>query len=406
MAAIPGNHHETRDKIKRVQELLDQEIERVNDLKNLLLIAEEKVTQLKGELDEYHARITPTPINSCPAEILSIIFRISIPEDANVRHMGHLLLVCKRWYTLVVNDPQMWNTINIFAPAQWDMRSWSYSTRLYVESCIERSRATRLNINLDFTLLQTTKEQIIKRLCYGFAHFPPSAQTDIEYDVVEDWLNNLDYEELEDDTNTTVECLPNHAIQLIAELVGVDENIMQRWESFTLWFPDDVELLRAVWEQLAPNTINVSRLHLIGSFLDDLSESYVEEHDALPKLHLPQVKDLRIDALPGWDRFLSFDPSSLHKLSVSTLFEKDFCSEIGRFDQLRTLTLLSNVWDEPIATDEDLPNSIYLPMLQELVLVGCFTNLDAVKFDLPRLERLVVDDPSIQDLRYAYGSAA
>jgi hypothetical protein len=168
MAAVSGNNHEIRNKIKQVQELLDQEIERVNDLKKLLSIAEEKVTRLTGELDEYHARITPTPINSCPAEILSMIFRLSITEDYDSRHMGRLLLVYKRWYTLVVNDPQMWNTVNISTPTRWDMRSWSDSTRLYVKSCIERNRATSLSINLNFILLQTTKQQLVERLRYGF----------------------------------------------------------------------------------------------------------------------------------------------------------------------------------------------------------------------------------------------
>jgi len=49
------------------------------------------------------------------------------------------------------------------------------------------------------------------------------------------------------------------------------------------------------------------------------------------------------------------------------------------------------MWEAFIAIDRDLANRIYLPMLQELVLVGFFTNLDAVKLDLPSLRRLVVE---------------
>jgi hypothetical protein len=388
MAAIPGNNHEIRHKIKQVQELLDQEIERVNDLKNLLSIAEEKVTQLKRELDEYHARIAPTPINGCPLEILSMIFRLSIPECDTIRHMGHLLLVCKRWYTLVVKDPQMWNTIIFSTPMQWDMRSWSDSTRLYVESCVERSRATSLNINLNFFLLQTTKEQLIERLHYGFFQLPFCTPTEGEGDLVEDWLGNLDYEGLEDDVDTTFNCLPNHAIELIEKLAGVDEAIVERWESFTLWFPPGNHLFSAIWEQLAPKTINLSRLHLIGLCWDDLCDSYAEDDDAIPILNLPQVKDLMIRTLYGWDRFLSFDPSSLHKLSVNTSFEEEFFLEIGRFDQLRTLTLSPGNY---LLMAKGCPHRIYLPVLQELVLLGYFINLDAVKFDLPRLKRLVIE---------------
>jgi F-box-like len=388
MAAMPGNHH---DMIKRVQELLDQEIERVNDLKNLLSIAEENVTQLKGELDEYHARITPTPINSCPSEILSMIFKLYVPEDDDdTWHKGQLLLVCKRWYTLVVNDPTMWTTINIFAPPRWGMRSWSDSTRSYLESCVERSRAMSLNIDLNFTLLQTTSEQLIERLRWGFFQLPSCTPTEDGGELIEGWLRNLYYGDLEDDVNTTFDCLPNHAIELIAKLAGMDEDIMERCESFTLWFPSAIQLCSAMWEQLAPQTINLSRLHLISLCWDKLLSSYYEDDNAVPKLSLPQVNDIRIGALYGWDRFLSFDPSSLHKLSVNTSFEKDFFSEIGRFDQLQTLTLLPSMSNKSVIMDRDLPNRVYLPVLQELVLLGYFINLDAVKFHLPRLKRLVV----------------
>jgi len=395
MATVPGNNHEIRDKIKQVQELLDQETERVNDLKNLLSIAEEKVTQLKGELDEYHARITPTPINSCPAEILSMIFRLSIPERDNIRHMGRLLLVCKQWYTLVMNDPQMWSTIKILAPAQWDMRFWSDSTRSYVESCIERSRTTGLNIDINFSSLQSTKEQLIERLHYGFFHLRSSSQTEVDHEFIDEWLDGLDYEELEDDTETTVDCLPDHAIELIEKLVGVDEDVMRRWEGFILWFPSrSTRLFSAIWEQLAPKTINVSRLHLIGVSWYALHRNYdynSEDGETIPILSLPQVKDLRTGALYGWDRFLSFDPSSLHKLSVDGSLEKGFFEEIGRFDQLRILTLSPSMGNNYLLMAKNRPHRIYLPVLQELVLLGYFRTLDAVKFDLPRLKRLVVE---------------
>jgi hypothetical protein len=280
--------------------------------------------------------------------------------------------------------------IKILAPAQWNMRSWSDSTRSYVESCVERSCATSLNINLNFILLQTTKEQLIERLRWGFFQLPSCTPAEDGGELIEDWLGNVYYGDLEDDIDTTFDCLPNYAVELIAKLAGVDEDVMERWESFTLWFPSAIQLCSAIWEQLAPKTISLSRLHLIGLCWNYLCESYAEDDKAVPKLCLPQVKDLRIGALYGWDRFLSFDPSSLHKLSVNTGFEMQFFSEIGRFDQLRTLTLLPSISYGHSVMDRYLQNRIYLPVLQELVLLGDFMDLGAVKFDLPRLKRLVI----------------
>jgi len=90
----------------------------------------------------------------------------------------------------------MWNTIEFSAPAQWDMLSWSNSTCLYVESCVERSRAMGLNIDLNFLSLQTTEEQLVERLHYGFFYLPSSSQTEVSSDLIREWLGVLDYGDL------------------------------------------------------------------------------------------------------------------------------------------------------------------------------------------------------------------
>jgi F-box-like len=385
MASISGKSCETRDKIKRVQESLDQEIERVKELKNLLSISEAKVTQLKAELAEYKETIAPTDINRCPPEILSIIFKLSVAEDGNIHHIGRLLFVCRRWHALVMNDSQMWNYIRICVPEKWDMESWSRSTRLYIDSCVERSHVTSLSIELDFRALRTTEQQIMEMMRYGFLQLSASK---VDHDLIYDWLEGLNYDRLEDHHEMMAPCLPGHAVDLIDGLVGIGGEAVLRWESFTLLFPSSDVLATMIWQRVAPNVSNLSRIHLIGVDWADLYWGYYDMEEGATILSLPQVKDLRMKELTRCERFISFDPSSIQRLAVELAFEEEFFSQLARFSQLRILTLETPGIPEDTEIDDIVTNRISIPTLEELVLIGEFHYLFTVKFDLPNLKRI------------------
>jgi hypothetical protein len=393
MASISAHNHDTRNKIKRVQELLDQEIERVTELKNLLSVSEERVAQLERELDEYKGSISPTPINSCPPEILSMIFKLSMPEGANFRHLGHLLLVCRKWNGLILNDPNMWNRISLVSPRKWDIKSWASSTRSYLELCVERSRASRLDIELHFGFLQTVKQQLIDRLYLGFFHLSSDNQEEKDSDLLDEWLESLDFYHLESDLcSTTKDCLPDHAVHLIKVLAGMDRGVVQRWERLTITFPASGHMTLEIWQEIAPHTANLSHLEIIDLDWEDFLEIYAEQDEddplSIPIWSIPQIKTLEIKTLIGWHRFLSLDPSSLRGLTVDMSLEEEFFSQIAQFSGLDTLTLVSPIFDADAPLDPSIQARISLPRLEELVIHGEYDGLDAVKWELPSLKRL------------------
>jgi hypothetical protein len=236
MAATLEATHKTSDRIKQVQKRLDEEFERITELKSLLTAAEKQVERLQGELAEYQAADTPSPINDCPPEILSMIFKLSIvgsPEYA-----AQLLLVCQEGYNLIINDLQMWKTISIYVPdEEWDILSWAESTRDFVTTCLERSGSARLNIELDFTCLQTTKKQFIDRMHEGFWGIPSSSRSDVDHDFISAYLGMLDYDPLIEGLDASFDCMPDHALDLIDDLVGSEGEVMERWDSFIISFP-------------------------------------------------------------------------------------------------------------------------------------------------------------------------
>jgi F-box-like len=381
--------HETSDRIKQVQKLLDEEFERIKELKGLLTAAEKKVEGLQGELAKHQAANTPCPINDCPPEILSMIFKLSIvgsPEYA-----AQLLLVCKEWYNLVINDPQMWNTISIYVPdEEWDILSWAETTSSFVTHCLERSGSARLNIELDFTCLQTTKKQLIDRMHEGFWCIPSSSSgSDVDHDFISAYLGTLDYDHLIGNLDASYDCIPDHALDLIDELVGPEGEVIERWDSLIILFPtlDHDVLTPMIWEKLVYPAPNLSCLHLIQFKPQSLYTGPLAE--PLLVWQVPRIKQLKIKGLNDLGQCLSFDHASVESLSVEMTLGNDFSSQLGQFATLKSLTL-SPDYGMVETTSHDAPCSISLPRLQELVLDGVFDDLGGVEFNLPSLQRLVL----------------
>lgn len=383
------------NKVKHIQSLLEREIERVNELKRLLATAEQEVERLKRELAECQQATSSAVISNCPSEILSMIFELSISDGRDVVQIGRLLLVCKHWHAVVINDPYIWNRIHISVPVQWDIRSWSRSTESYIKCCIERSRNSRLHINLNFSGLYTIRQQIAERVQYGFLNLSPIAQSGVS--LISEWLEDLDYEPLEGNIGTDMECLPHHAIDLIGHL-STRLEVVRRWESLVIHAPSDVDLLKDIWELVSPGGVNLSQIHLNGWNWQDLPERYCELEEDTPLLTIPHVKDLKIESLTSCYYLLSFDPSSLRKLCVCLESHEEFFVQMARFEQLTTLILITEPWHAPV--DPNLSPRISLRKLQELVVTvkRDVKDLESVRFDSPNLNRLVIETLIVEPL--------
>lgn len=381
------NHrHIILEQINRIKISLEQETHWLKQLKNLVANSERTVKRLKKNLASCEAAVAIVPpafINKCPPEILSMIFKFSIV--GNPQNIQRLLLVCKRWHNFILQDPQMWNTIHIRVPNdEWDVESWALSTSSFVKCCLERSRSTLLDLELDFTYMRTSRQQLIDRLdaTCGF-------ETDDD-GVLRDWLASLDYDDLLDHDDLIGSCGPEHAVDLIDELIGPAGEIMERWGSLKILFPTYFEnetLLLGIWSKLIYPAANLSSIYL--EELDHLDDADPDEGTFLVP-YFPKITCLTISDLRNWDTRLSFIPASLQRLSAETNLEPAFLRQLARFNQLTCLTLRGIYRSRVDDGNHSTPHSISLPLLQELVFVGHFKGLETIQFNLPKLETLTL----------------
>ena len=153
-------------------------------------------------------------------------------EDINVDS-----LACRQWHGLVVNDPQLWSTIKIKLPEnEWDMKSWSRSSRLYIRKCLERSHSSRLKVELDFSRAMMIGQRLIEMLASGFQQYTLS---DTDRDLVLTWLSNRDITDLVYGLNIVSDWNPGDLLDLVVELIGPEGQFTMRWDSLNIRFPEN-----------------------------------------------------------------------------------------------------------------------------------------------------------------------
>ena len=381
MATAPLTTDAISANIQLAQKLLKKEKGRLNELRELIIATQENIEHLEQALQRYRAAVTPSPIRRCPPEILGMVFQF-LAVDYEDLHV--ISLVCKQWHDLVLQDPLLWSTIRVELPYnEWNMKSWALSSRSYIRKCLERSRSSRLRVELDLSPHMTTREQLIEMISSGAPDLTRYTISYTDQDTITEWLCDLDYGDLED-----LEIVSNweyeHVIDLVDELIGPDGQFTMRWDSLDIEFPEN-ELASLLWEKLAAHVANLSCLRIRISEYDIAESPWI----STPTWDLPNVKSLEATGLRNWPRFLSLNPASLQRLSVDmSLNNEDLFSELACFVQLRSLTMTIRK-----AEDSALPSEEYsmsFPLLQELIFEGDIRQLHQLKWNCPNLKRLAL----------------
>lgn len=365
-------------KIEEIRRRLEVQENLIQELTATLELAQRKYDTLKDELATYEE---PTQINNFPPEILSIIFGYFIRE--NPMDIVSLLLIRKGWYHMIMDDLLIWSTIVLVVPDDcWDLMHWVKGAKAFVTKCIELSRSSPLEIYLDFERLQTTKEQLIDRMIWGFSNLPETADSPPHHSLISYWLDKVDCDELVRSFPAAKVCCPENIISLLDHLTPS----IQRWRAYHIVFPDDPVLAPMIHEsEFIDPFPNLYSLSIIGP--RSVGDSF--ESTALP---FPTVKHLSINT-SGDSRAIHAAPSSLDSLSIIAIADTEFIRQLSRLGQLRKLTLNASALHYTQEPTRHVFDVLSLPLLEELTLNDGFRPVNNVEFRLPCLRLLILDWP-------------
>lgn len=253
MASLATSHTPYPPNIEALLNSLETSQNNVSYLEEKLSLARQECHRLEKEFAEYQASIAP--IHTCPPEVLSEVFNFYLLE--NPRIIRRLLLVCRQWYNVAVNDPRLWNRIFISIGDEWDVRGVAASIQRRVKLCLERSGTLPLEIDL-----------ALHGLCYIDNHLVRKAKDILANDgLVELFQRFLDWAwddvDLEEEHPEIVETYSAHNFDsIIREIVGEQGEILLRWGSFHLSPPERTELIYIIWDQLGGPTPNLKCLNI------------------------------------------------------------------------------------------------------------------------------------------------
>jgi hypothetical protein len=173
-----------------------------------------------------------------PVEILVEIFQIYL--NPNRRYIRTLLLVCKKWYELVINTPSLWNRIDLSFPEPSFDRPFGLIP--YVQACKQRSRSLKLEIDLDlrningatryhYNILENTLDEKFDR------YFMEQTCETCLLDAVAETFHNSSHQY----ECRTYERRVEEVIDTVRVLVDDGPRDMARWSSFHLALPHSEE---------------------------------------------------------------------------------------------------------------------------------------------------------------------
>lgn len=344
----------------------------------------------------------PCPIQESPGEILLIIFNLYLADDP--RLVRRLMLVCKRWYFIIINTPQIWTYISFKIP-WWYPDDASYPTSLspkhqfetttmpFIRACLKHVGLSLLHIHADFRHLQTDEgydwtlnfenlyriqrdeETFVSSNYSGnsIAQHISSARRQ-EYDIE-------DYVSIED------------AEQVFRLLTGEHGSRMHQWATLALTFPDlDDESPNSVFHlnylhmrilnKLTGATPNLYRLEIQG--LRD-EWDYPESEDSFIPRNIaifPDLSSLRYLDLNDALELSCFLLAPITHLRLRRFNNQDDLLPFLRIPTLQTLTLRDNNNDKMIVRKSCHPS------IHTLELEGTFHRNLISELEFPSLKLL------------------
>jgi F-box-like len=362
-------------KIEELLKSMEKAQIRIENLSQQLNTAKSEYTRLKIEWKAYKASIAP--IRTCPPEVLSIIFHLYLRE--NPRLVRRLLLVCKEWYSLVVNDPRMWNRIPVTIPDEWDVESTAVPIERRIKCCLQRSGTLLLELELNLGSLRSAEDTIIEKI-RTFLTDDVSAHDLATWDTIYEWSQGLDLDELMTSPLIATTYTPKSIFDIVRQLIGDTGEIMARWGSLKLHLPEpDMQVVMDIWQIFAWPAPNLSRMVIrcsedMGDYPDELAVGF-PDISSLKHLDIFDTESLE---------FLKLESSSLESLVIYRGVHYWNSIGLARFTQLQRL----EVTDLHGNFEHVERFTIHLPKLRHLILNGDVKNLDAVNFRVPVLHAL------------------
>jgi hypothetical protein len=310
--------------------------------------------------------------NKCPIEILVEIFQMYLTTSHH--HIRRLLLVCKKWYKLVMNTPSLWNRINVRFPDPSDGRSLRFIP--YVQACKQRSEDLKLEVTLNFEAIGDAEDY----------------HNDVIWSHIHGECADCLFEGLNPHYSHQSECTiyeqrKEEVINTVRALVGEDSKDMARWSSFDLTLP----YMNGGIKEIAPalflldgstNSLHNLSIHNLGDWFDLSSDD--EMFGQFPgltdcsRVERLKLRRTNIDSIP-------VQYSSIKHLDIFINHERDLLS-ISNLDSLETLEMIVL---GPSDSEVDLPrqNNVRLsfPCLRSMEITGDFDNdwFEALNFDTP-----------------------
>ncbi|KAG8813473.1 hypothetical protein FRC17_001558 [Serendipita sp. 399] len=293
-----------------------------------------------------------SPIHRLPNETMVEIFGI-LAQDG-VHSLKPLLLVGRRFSSLVTSTPSLWCNINV--KIDQILQESNKLSISYIETCIVRSQRSFLHVDIDMTR------------CDGPCEYMTSVLSVIQYEVprFSDAIE-LAKEVLEEavwDGDEAVYRRRSDEIQdLVRAIVGPEGVHMRRWKSFNFSPPGEWEYIPATtWELFKYPTPNLETF-----VLDD--RLWINDYNLFDGI-FPDMTAVRHLTLLDPDGLDSV-PISHHLLTA--VIEVDFYED--KLDALSdcmtlqelTITRIKVPWNNsPPARERDLK----LPSLRSLTLEG------------------------------------
>jgi len=309
--------------------------------------------------------IKTAPINRCPDEIICMIFENCVLIPYQHLYIRRLLLVCRRWYTLVTNTAKLWARIGISSP--WDLFDIGSRKSLfsYIFACLARSKDLLITVDLDLESL-LCGDYIAK----GLSEYVKTIVDEVYHRPIIEVIEEIEWDEC---TSTRFEV---EVERVIEQLVGVDGEHIKRWGTLTLWLPEWMEGLR-YWKMLARGFKTVQKIAIYNSPLGLDNDSIIPD---LTTVKYFKLTPIIVTSLMDF----GLSPSALEHLHIGAASSGIAMRELSCFQRLHTLEL------DCFSSNRGESFNIYLLDLKNLVLRGEFGILAHLTLDFPSLDLLTI----------------
>lgn len=384
LARIQNPPKDVREKLQSL-ELHKQARE---ELSRRLIEETAQCVRLEQELASYYSSIAP--IHDCPTETLLSIFSFYLKENPLLAR--RLMLVCRRWYGIVVGHARFWTEINIKFDTNAHLLHVIDSSNLYIEACRRNGGHSPVTIELDFSGLGLSSRhgvystQWMKSIGRDVLNYSPNRS---EYSSPS---SHSGTDENEDDpTASKAEEVTSEepfqgirATELVKTLLGDFGDVMLRCVSMRLRLPRRSRLAMEIWGALSFDAPLLEALWLFdwssrpGGFK-----------------RLTSLKQLQVQEISDFWFIQGIHEAPLKILSVYTDLGTSIDLNINQFAGLIRLTITS-VFGHLFQIGSPTEH-LHLPLLRRLDLHGRFTAINRVRFDVPVLQYLYMRNETWYD---------